>query len=1115
MIKKHSFMKLTSLLALILTLTYLLIACAPVVTDTDSSTITESSTDTESNSESDKESDSNLETDSSVEDDNDTEVDSEPDNTDEDVETETETNIMGGNDTSTETGTDTDVVEHEHSFESTLIVAPQCTQDGYTVFECTCGSSYIDDITASTGHSYGDWTVSIPPNSSNDGEKARVCSKCGNHEYETIPKTILYYKYTVENGENVLRIDSPDKTIYTCYLETPTVIGNKVDNSNIDKVIFGENIVEVINASYFTSASSFVFSKDVESIGDFCIYNCEALKEIHFEGNAPKAGARSFVINGGVTITLIPSEDSEGFGDGLFFAGQPLYRKNAITEIPDLSLNEYAEKTATESVELAKRLVALFNEKGQSDLLIIPYTINMEQYIEIKNFTLELTKDCTTEIEKAEVIYDYITQNIVYDDGATFFSPYEVFKQKRAVCAGYVGLMHDMLSAVDIPAFYTRGMTLFGNTESLENILKETFTFDTHAWLTVCLSSGEVLFYDPTWGVEANENYKSMDETELGSHAMTFEVSGLQVLIDEIDFSMLGGGHQFLHSDGKIYNTTEGKLTLISGTTTINDWYLDVVEMMQANSSQKYTDGSTQDVGTAMTDGLYYFDGLTASNYSFATADGKIYHTNLIFDFLKTQSTVFEKEITLEIDGLIYSNGFVFAKEDENNYRALAYLGDATEITIPATIFNHNVLSVCAGFLEYNSTVKRVIVSNGIENIARTAFSKCSSLEYVYLPETVNEFVSNQYIGFKDCVNLKEIVVDPANPYMVSVDGNLYNKDMSVIIQYAPANTFETFTLPTSVVTIAESAFCESKLEGIILHDGLKEIKQFAFQYSSLKEITIPKNCEIGPSAFAYSDLESVVIEDGIEGFGSSAFFLCQRLRSVTLPSTLKVIPETAFSQATSLYQIALPQGIEVIKYGAFYYSGLTSITLSSAPQILDSAFDGCYRLYHINNLGSLELTKESTDYGSIAEHALSISTEVDNTRIELVDDFIFYVGDEKSYLTHYIGNEKNLVLPNDFDSSAYEISPYAFVGSSNFKWVTLTTITEPWVNELECVGKYIESITIPNTITYIPEYVFEGWNSLNTIHFTGTEEEWESISIDSLGNTKLLNSTILFEPNE
>ncbi len=76
---------------------------------------------------------------------------------------------------------------HQHNY-SAQVVAPTCTQNGYTVHTCPCGSQYTDGNTNALGHSWGDWKVISQPTTANEGKKQRVCSRCGVSDTASIPR---------------------------------------------------------------------------------------------------------------------------------------------------------------------------------------------------------------------------------------------------------------------------------------------------------------------------------------------------------------------------------------------------------------------------------------------------------------------------------------------------------------------------------------------------------------------------------------------------------------------------------------------------------------------------------------------------------------------------------------------------------------------------------------------------------------------------------------------------------------------------------------------------------------------------------------------------------------
>ena len=84
-----------------------------------------------------------------------------------------------------------------HKYADT-VVAPTCTADGYTLHKCSvCGTSYKDNTTKATGHSYGNSVVTKQPTCTSEGTAIKTCTKCNATVTETIPKTSHKYADTV------------------------------------------------------------------------------------------------------------------------------------------------------------------------------------------------------------------------------------------------------------------------------------------------------------------------------------------------------------------------------------------------------------------------------------------------------------------------------------------------------------------------------------------------------------------------------------------------------------------------------------------------------------------------------------------------------------------------------------------------------------------------------------------------------------------------------------------------------------------------------------------------------------------------------------------------------
>ena len=88
-----------------------------------------------------------------------------------------------------------------HKYESAT-TAPTCIEKGYTTHTCTtCGDTYTDTYVDATGHTYGDWYVTVKPTCTETGTEQRDCSNCNHsenrevealgHKYESVSRLPL------------------------------------------------------------------------------------------------------------------------------------------------------------------------------------------------------------------------------------------------------------------------------------------------------------------------------------------------------------------------------------------------------------------------------------------------------------------------------------------------------------------------------------------------------------------------------------------------------------------------------------------------------------------------------------------------------------------------------------------------------------------------------------------------------------------------------------------------------------------------------------------------------------------------------------------------------------
>ena len=465
----------------------------------------------------------------------------------------------------------------------------------------------------------------------------------------------------------------------------------------------------------------------------------------------------------------------------------------------------------------------------------------------------------------------------------------------------------------------------------------------------------------------------------------------------------------------------------------------------------------------------------------------------------------------------------------------------ATSVTIPSKINGYPVTSI-GGSAFYNCTsLTSITIPDSVTSIGYSAFSGCSSLESITLPfvggsrKTASDtyqypfgyiFGASSYTGgtsTKQYYYGSSIYSTTSSTYYIPSSLKEVTITGGNILRGAFYNcgNIKTINLPDSVTSIGEDAFswCSS-LTSITIPNSVESIGEDAFSgCSSLTSITIPDGVEsIGEDAFyGCSSLESVhisdiaswckidfgnsdsnplyyakklyldgelvtelVIPEGVTRIGHYAFYNCDSLTSITIPNSVTSIGEDAFSCCNRLTSITIPDSVTSIGDYAFgYCSNLTSITIpGSVTSIGNYAFYDCYKLIEVINHSSLNIAAGSTNNGYVGYYAQMIHSG--ESKIQNIDDFIFFDTEKKVYLLGYIGDKTDIVLP-DIDKN-YKIYKYAFENCDG-----LTSVTIP--DGVTSIGssafkdcRSLESVTITDSVTSIGSSAFSYCSSLTSI---------------------------------
>jgi len=179
----------------------------------------------------------------------------------------------------------------------------------------------------------------------------------------------------------------------------------------------------------------------------------------------------------------------------------------------------------------------------------------------------------------------------------------------------------------------------------------------------------------------------------------------------------------------------------------------------------------------------------------------------------------------------------------------------------------------------YYKLVKSITIPDSVTKIGKGAFRRCYSLQSIVIPDSVTEIGE---AAFKDCSSLQSIDVSNDNMHFASVDGILFDKDLTVIVRFPQKYDVKEYVIPNSVTKIGSFAFSRC---------------------SSLESIDIPNSVtEIGYRAFdGCSSLQSIDIPNSVTEIVRTTFWGCSSLQSIDIPNSVTKIGDWAFIGGYSL----------------------------------------------------------------------------------------------------------------------------------------------------------------------------------------------------------------------
>lgn len=287
-----------------------------------------------------------------------------------------------------------------------------------------------------------------------------------------------------------------------------------------------------------------------------------------------------------------------------------------------------------------------------------------------------------------------------------------------------------------------------------------------------------------------------------------------------------------------------------------------------------------------------------------------------------------------------------------------------------------------SAFAAHIVSLENVTLPEGMETIPSGAFKQCFSLKKVVLPSSIKTIGNNAFdsdvnldIDFTKLTNLNSI-----GDYAFSIinanggnsaEGDSYTKYKDEIKDGGIKNII----LPESVKTIGSRAFFgQRNVKKIVIPKSVTSIQGQAFQmipaleelevYASLDKVSgssfnevfwsntrndstgklkkvilgesYSATGKIGSALFYGLDFDEIDIQmNNIQNLGSSMFMKNKKLKSFTVPKTVKVINQAAFYETTALKDITIPKNVQTMDVEAFRKSGLEKIWILNKDLVI------------------------------------------------------------------------------------------------------------------------------------------------------------------------------------
>lgn len=801
--------------------------------------------------------------------------------------------------------------------------------------------------------------------------------------------------------------------------------------------ILNSNIIPENSFSYFNKLEKVTFKGDVEKISYNVFGSCSSLKEVEFKGEVKEIGYYSF--SGCHSLEKINFPEGLKFIDGYAFHNcsslNNLYLPESLEKISEYAFSYCESLTEVEIKDGLKEIEnQVFSNCINLKSIKLPETLekiseNVFSYCDSLTelnipYSAIISENALSYINSLEKLSLHIEEPLSY-----YFE--EIPSSLRVVTVDCEELFENALTNIDsIEEIYMSNNMLkvnfnsFTNTDNLKKIVFSDSIVDVADGLLKGLSN-KLIWENPS---------------VIKSYMYTGYI-GEEIVIKESVKNI--EAHAFYNTDAKII------------------WENTNITNIRSYTFEGYK-GENIPLANTITsiESKAFYN--TSANIDMENASIKTITSNM-FEGYKGENIILPNTIkTLESRAFAYYDGNIdFNNLKINSFPSHIFDGRTTDFIIP------DFINTIDGYT-FSGFLGNITIGSNVETIEARAFNNYQG-NIIWDNPTIEIIKEETFYGY-----LGEELVIPNSVLEIEYQAlGLNSKLRKLTIPFVGrSKTADEKLGETTFGYIFGNTGFDIISQYYTDVDGEVLTKEYSIPMSLLSVVVLDNNIPYG----AFSGcifIKNVVAENAIL-VGERAFEDCKSLSKVVLGESLRQIHPYAFRNCSNLKDINLAEGLFKISEEVFNNcSNLRKVILpSTLTYIQPDAFKNCYNLVEVYNLSNLSIEAGSNmPGGGVALHAKIVYKSLDEeSRFSIIDDkyMVYFDKENDCYsIESYLGNDKDLVLPDLINDKPYSIREYAFKNITS-----------------------LETLYIPSTVTSIGYAVFNGCSNLKeiTVPYVGSQ---------------------------